>query len=212
MIATVRMAFASLLLLALPAMQALGCNRRDDAAAAQPRDTGPLPILGEVPAFSLTNRDGAPFGSNELSGRPYLAAFMFTRCPSVCPRLTERMAEIATRAKAEGRVLDFVSISVDPEHDSPPVLTEFAKKHGALAPNWALLTGDADSIRKTAESGFKIGVSGAYDASAPDMGITHGSHLILVDGRGRIRAFYRSFDDDTVTQVLGGLARLTKSP
>lgn len=202
-------------LLALGLYSALGCTRRDDASAtdaAPPSESGPLPVLGQVPDFSLTNQAGAPFGSKELRGKPYLAAFMFTRCPSVCPRLTERMAEIAARIDAAGEALEFVSISVDPEYDTPPVLTEFAKKHGALRPNWALLTGDSEAIRKTAESGFKIGVSGAYDASKPDMGITHGSHLILVDAAGRIRGFYRSFDDDTVTQVLGGLERLTKSP
>lgn len=209
--ATSRTALASFLL-ALGCAPGLACNREGDAPPAHEEDTGPLPILGQVPEFSLTSHTGASFGSEELGGKPYLAAFMFTRCPSVCPRLTERMAEVADRVKADGRTLEFVSISVDPEHDTPPVLTEFAKKHGALRPNWTLLTGDSDAIRTTAESGFKIGVTGAYDASKPDMGITHGSHLILVDARGRIRGFYRSFDDDTVAQVVGGLQRLTKTP
>ncbi len=202
----------SLALLMLLAGQTIACSRNDHASPVGEEDTGPLPILGQVPEFSLTSHRGASFGSKALGGKPYLAAFLFTRCPSVCPRLTERMGEVADRVKAEGRTLEFVSISVDPEHDTPPVLTEFAKKHGALRPNWTLLTGDSDAIRTTAESGFKIGVTGAYDASKPDMGITHGSHLILVDARGRIRGFYRSFDDDTVARVLDGLQRLTNTP
>lgn len=192
---------------------ALSCSREEESAGhpIAPPDSandGALPVIHSVPDFSFRNEDGETFGSKELAGRPYLAAFMFTRCPSICPRLTKRMKEIDSAVKKAGKKLQLVSVSVDPENDSPEVLTAFARKHGADVENWAFLTGDYKTIAKTSEEGFKIGLSGTIEAGKPHLGITHGSHLILVDGSGKIRGYFRSSDDETVTDVVKALNRL----
>ena len=188
------------------------CTEKEGSAGEQLNRSAPssgkLPELSRVPEFSFKNQDDKLWGSNELSGKPYLAAFMFTRCPSICPHLTARMKEIDTAAKKSGKTLRLLSISVDPENDSPSVLKAYAKKHGADASNWTFLTGDYKAIARTSEEGFKVGLSGTIDEAKPHLGITHGSHLILVDGKGTIRGYFRSSDDETVTAVIDALKRL----
>lgn len=192
---------------------ALACDRRDDSAGHQlpsprSRSDGPLPVLHAVPEFSFTNEDGRVFGSKELAGKPYLAAFMFTRCPSICPELTKRMKAVDAAVKKANKELRLVSISVDPENDTPEVLRAYAQKHGAHVENWTFLTGDYEKIARTSEEGFKIALSGKLEEGKPHLGITHGSHLILVDRRGKIRGYFRSSEGETVTDVVRALDRL----
>jgi protein SCO1 len=193
-------------------LSAVACTDNEGSAGRplnrSAKETGTLPELSRVPEFSFRNQNDQPWGSRELAGKPYLAAFMFTRCPSICPALTARMKEIDAAVKKSGQSLQLISISVDPENDSPPVLKAYANKHGAAEHNWAFLTGDYQAIAKTSEEGFKVGLSGTVDESKPHLGITHGSHLILVDGKGTIRGYFRSSDDETVTAVVDALGRL----
>lgn len=169
---------------------------------------GSLQKLSSIPAFSFTNQDGKAFGSTDLRGTPYLAAFVFTRCPSICPEVMKRMKEVDVAVKAANKRLNMLSISVDPENDTPAVLKEYARKYGADEKNWNLLTGDHAAIAKTAEEGFKVGLSGTIDEGKPHLGITHGSHFVLVDGAGIIREYYRSSETSTPHKVVVDLDRL----
>jgi cytochrome oxidase Cu insertion factor (SCO1/SenC/PrrC family) len=87
------------------------------------------PVLGALPAFRLTDQHGRPFGSQELAGRVWVASFIFTRCETVCPAVTRKMARIQDRTRNLEPALHLVSFSVDPEHDTPERLAERA--HGA---------------------------------------------------------------------------------
>lgn len=188
------------------------CDNENGNAAGSVRpastNSGALPKLGQVPAFTFSNQEGRPFGSKQLHGSPYLAAFMFTRCPTICPELTARMKAVHAAVTAGHGKLQILSISVDPENDTAAVLKKYAKAHGADHPDWNFLTGEYKAIATTAESGFKVGLSGKADESKPHLGITHGSHLILVDAKGQIRAYIRSSDEDVVAQVQQALKRL----
>lgn len=196
------------LLFVLP-LCALSCDINLDGAKKRASlDQGPLPQLSSIPKFSFTNQDGRTFGSTELQGTPYLAAFVFTRCPSICPEVMHRMKEVDIAVKAAKKQLNMLSISVDPENDTPAVLKEYAQKYGANEKNWNLLTGDHKEIAKTAEEGFKLGLSGTIDESKPHLGITHGSHFVLVDGTGTIRGYYRSSEATTPQQIASDLDRL----
>jgi protein SCO1/2 len=148
--------------------------------------------LGSVPAFSLTDQHGKPFGSVDLAGKPWVANFVFTRCPSVCPLLTAKFKALQGKL---GDVPDaqFVSFSVDPEHDTPAVLAAYAQKYQAGA-RWHFLTGALDAIEKTVVAGFKIHVGEATPSeSDPSLvEIMHGEHFVLIDGRGGIRGYYRA--------------------
>jgi protein SCO1/2 len=162
----------------------------------------PLPKLGQVPQFSLTDQSRRAFTDETLKGRVWVAAFMFTRCPTICPALTRAMRGVQVAAAKQRVPLQLVSVSVDPDNDTPAVLTEYAKKHAVDLASWTFVTGDSAVIQKTAEHGFKIAVSGSADESKEHFGLTHGSHLVLVDQSGAIRGYYRSSDAEMLEQLV----------
>jgi protein SCO1/2 len=153
----------------------------------------PPPVLSQLPEFSLVGIDGKPYGSTELRGQVYIASFFFTSCRSICPVLMKGVARLQdgfAQRKIDG--IRLVSISVDPEHDTPEVLRAYAKDIGADPLRWTLLTGDPEQVRRLVVEGFKApdvpapaGASGAVD-------IAHTGKLVLVDGAGRIRGYYGS--------------------
>jgi len=173
-------------------------------------DSAELPQLGAVGPFWLKDQDGATFSEASLDGHVWVAAFMFTRCPTVCPEMVRRMRAIQERARASGVELSLVSFSVDPENDTPEVLAAYAQKYGANLASWRFLTGDLEVIRETAERGFKIGVDGTPKAGAEHYGITHGTHLVLLDRHRTIRGYYQSTDSDRVDALLADAARLAR--
>jgi protein SCO1 len=187
--------------LALLLLSALGAGCRKQAE---------LPELGRLDGFALTRENGQRFGSAELQGQVWVAAFMFTRCPTVCPRITQRMRDIQRAAKERGLPVTLVSFSVDPENDTPEVLSRYAAEQKVDPVNWRFLTGDYALLQKTAEQGFKLTFEGRADAAAEHYGITHGSHLVLVDTKLTIRGYYRSADDDQMARLLEDAQRLAQ--
>ncbi len=175
-----------------------GCNRRAE-----------LPALGNVGEFSLKDQAGRPVTAATLRGKVWAAAFFFTRCPTVCPRITHRMRELQQAAAKDGVKLELVSFSVDPDNDTPEALTAYAKEFGADLATWRFLTGDLEVVRKTSEQGFKLALDGKATPGAEHFGLFHGSHLVLVDGTGMIRGYYRTSEDEPMAQILLDAARLT---
>ncbi len=164
----------------------------------------PLPVLGTVPAFRFTDQNGATFGPETLAGRPWVADFIFTRCPTVCPLMTERLAALQPRL---GERVHLVSVSVDPDFDTPERLRAFAVEHGAASPRWHFLTGDTASVQRAITQGFKISV--VHEGAADDaLTLIHGVHLVLVDGQGRIRGYYDSTDDDALQRLVRDVRRV----
>jgi len=100
---------------------------------------------------------------------------------------------------------------VDPENDTPQVLRQFATQYGADTRTWSFLTGDNSVIRNAAEQGFKIGVEGTLRAGAEHMGITHGTHLVLLDGSRSIRGYYQSSEPAKLQQLLEDAAALVSA-
>lgn len=167
-----------------------------------------LPVLGQVTAFELTDRSGRSVGRGDLVGAPWVADFIFTRCTGICPILTSRMGELQALLHARPEVR-LVSISVDPEHDTPEVLADYAGRQGADPGRWLFLTGDWQTTRRLVADGFKLAVSRA-DAGEAAEGelVTHSDRLVLVDARGRIRAYYHGSDDDVAIKVAEDIERL----
>jgi protein SCO1/2 len=161
-----------------------------------------LPPLGHVGKFSLTDQAGRNVTPETMRGKVWAAAFMFTRCPTVCPRITRRMRELQQAAAKEGVALELVSFSVDPEHDTPAVLADYANRYAADLASWRFLTGDLEVVRKTSEQGFKLAFEGKPTPGAEHFGLMHGSHLVLVDASGQIRGYYRTSEDERMKQLL----------
>src|SRR5512138_2184239 len=124
--------------------------------SALPAPAPPPPMLGTVPDFRLVDQSGMPFGPARLAGRVWIADFVFTRCPDVCPRMTERLVAVH---RALGERADVVSVSVDPAYDTPERLAAFARTHGAESPRWHFLTGDSRHVQEAVLRGFKIAFS-----------------------------------------------------
>src|SRR5690242_5381640 len=101
----------------------------------------PLPRIAQVPAFALRDQDGRELGPDALRGKVWIANFMFTSCPDVCPLLTSKMAAVRQRLVADRAAVHYVSFSVDPAHDTPEVLKRYAIEHGADRADWSFLTG-----------------------------------------------------------------------
>jgi protein SCO1/2 len=176
----------------------LGCHR-----------TSALPELGAVPQFALTDQAGKSFTSDSMRGAVWAAAFIFTRCPSACPRVTKAMRGVQLDAKSRGVPLRLVSFSVDPDNDTPEVLTRYASQYGADTSTWMFVTGDATALRKTAEQGFKIAAEGTADPAKPDFGIIHGTQLVLVDQAGKIRGYYATDDEQALRKIVTDATTLT---
>ncbi|MFL5347456.1 MAG: SCO family protein [Hyalangium sp.] len=170
----------------------------------------PLPKLGTLPDFTYTRQDGTPFGSAQLRGHPYVANFIFTRCPTVCPAFTRKMARVQKETDRFGPKLQLVSFSVDPAYDTPERLAAYAQKHGANAARWSFLTGDYAALKDTVVNSFKISMGRESMDEADVLGIFHGNHFVLVDGTGEIRGYYESADDDAFERLLHDADRLAR--
>ncbi len=167
----------------------------------------PLPILGTLPSFELTAQDGRPFGSRELQGRVWLASFVFTRCQTVCPAISRRMARIQARTRNLEPAFHLVSFSVDPAFDDPARLAAYARAYRASPRMWTFVTGPTDEVQEVVVRG--LGTAMGRDPEPPGAGgVFHGTHLVLVDGAGRIRGYYDPDAEDAVQRVVRDAALL----
>ncbi len=155
-------------------------------------EPAPPPVLSRLPDFSLTSATGEPFGSRELAGRVWVADFVFTRCASICPLLTAAMGRLQRRyAEAGEGGVHLVSITVDPEYDTPERLRDYGTAHGIDPGGWTLLTGDPADVRRLILEGFRTPL-GEVEDDAGLVDIAHSGKFVLVDGRGAIRGYYDS--------------------
>jgi protein SCO1/2 len=167
------------------------------------RRPAPLPVLGTVPPFVLTERSGEPLRADDLIGRVWVADFVFTRCPDVCPALTARMARLQDAAGVPDPIR-LVSFSVDPEHDTPEVLRTYAARAGAGS-EWLFVTGPRDRIAALLRDGFRVAFADDGPPAAP---ITHSDRFVLVDRQLRIRGYYHGSDPEDLRRLARHAAAL----
>jgi protein SCO1/2 len=161
----------------------------------------PLPVLATLPPFQLTDQDGRPFGSKDLEGHAWVASFIFTRCTTICPAITAKMAQVQKRTGQLAPAFHLVSFSVDPAYDTPERLSAYARFHRASPRMWSFLTGPEEAVKEAVVSGLRVSMGREAGVEGPQA-IFHGSHLVLVDGRGRVRSYYDSADDQAVDRVV----------
>jgi protein SCO1/2 len=149
-------------------------------------------VLGHLPEFRLTAASGEPFGSAVLDGQVWVASFFFSRCPSICPKLTDAMARLQERyAEAEIDGIHLVSISVDPGYDTPERLSDYGAAHGVDPARWTLLTGEFEVIRDLVYHGFRTPL-GVPDPEGNLVDIAHSTKFVLVDRQRGIRGYYET--------------------
>ena len=147
-----------------------------------------LPDYGLIPNFQFKERSGVSYGRQEMIGKINIVNFFFTSCKGPCPYMNSQVANLY-RKYATSNDVQFVSISVDPEHDSLSVLQKYAKDFGVTDNRWLFLRGPLDEVENLSEKGFMLG------GELPDL---HSTKLILVDTRGHIRGYYSSYDDNSL--------------
>ena len=158
-----------------------------------------------VPHFQLVNQEGQPFDSAQLTGKIWIADFIYTTCPGPCPMISTRMSEL--QKPLEKTDVHLISFSVDPEKDTPEVLRGYAEKLRAEPKRWDFLTGPKSAIYDLSHNGFKLAVSdGSAEAGIP----VHSTRLVLVDRRGEIRGYYEATEADAVTKLLADTSHLLR--
>ncbi len=160
---------------------------------------------GSVPAFQLTNQNGQPFGSAQLTGKIWIADFVFTSCPGPYPMISSRMSEM--QRPLEKSDVRLVTFSVDPETDTPEVLRGYAERLHAKPGRWEFLTGDKDAIYNLTREGFKLAVAEGEDEDAE---VVHSTRAVLVDRQGTIRGYFDITAPDGVTTLLAETSKLLR--
>jgi len=174
------------------------CQRRQRVARRESFErAAALPVLGRVPAFTLTNRDGRVVRPADLAGAPWIADFVFTRCVSSCPLLSARLARL-DRVLPPELGIRLVSFSVDPAHDTPAVLERYARSLSASR-RWLFLTGrqKAEEQLRRLSLGFKL----ALEPGAATEAILHSTRFVLVDAAGAIRGTYQALDPEALRRL-----------
>lgn len=151
-----------------------------------------------IPEFSLTSHQQQSIGSEEMSGKITIVDFFFTSCPSICPIMSTEMERIDDAFRNEDDV-QIYSISIDPEYDTPEVLSSYAELHRATPDKWHFLTGDKSDIYRLARCGFILPVADGYDDPED---FIHSDKFILIDDLGRIRGYYSGTNRDDVDKLI----------
>ena len=144
----------------------------------------------QVSAMKFTNQFGKQVSLADLKGKIIVLDFFFTRCPSICPRLAVAMKRLQDSFKKNDSIVQFVSVSIDPVHDSVPELRKWAIKHQVDPDNWWLLTGNRDSIYQFALHEIKANIADVH----VDTAFVHTENFFLLDKERIIRGWYNGFD------------------
>jgi protein SCO1/2/putative membrane protein len=169
--------------------------------AAQDLGASALP----VGPFELEERSGRTVTSADLADRVAIASFIFTRCPLSCPRISGVMQGL--QGRLAGTAVLLVSFSVDPEHDTPAVLRQYAERYGASRDRWWFLTGPKAIIYDLIRDRFKLGVMEAAGPPGSDTeSIVHSDRLALID-HGRITGLFDSNDREAVDALVARARR-----
>lgn len=174
------------------------------------KNTKTLPILGNkdvidgdtvyytIPEFTFIDQDSNVVIQSDYDNTLYITDFFFTSCRTICPVMKKEMIKIQKAYKGDERV-KILSHTLDPKHDTPEVLNEYAERLGADTEQWKFVTGDPKEIYRMANQGYLV--PAVEDENQPD-GITHSGAIIIVDTQNRIRGYYNGTDPEKVALLI----------
>jgi protein SCO1/2 len=167
----------------------------------------PLPIYGDIPDFKLTNQLGQAVSLADFRGQVWIADIIFTRCSGPCPDMTLKMRAVE-EGLPPGSPVKLVSLTADPDYDSPAVFREYATRFGIQTNRWSLLTGPKQAVYNLAINGFKLAVQQQASDGKPDPDqFIHSTRFVIVDQRGRLRGV--SFEGaSAVKEILQAVRQL----
>ena len=177
-------------------------HQKSGVTSESARSLSRLTIEHQLPDFSLTDQHGRPLALTDLRGKVWVADFIFTSCATICPPMTDEMVRLQEEF-ATGDVY-FVSFSVDPERDTPAVLSRYADRYGADDSRWSFLTGEKAAIYQLAHDGFSL--AAGYQGGE----ILHSTRFALVDQQGKVRGYYESRSKANLQQLRRDIRTLLK--
>lgn len=176
--------------------------------AACGEDEPALETLFTVPVFELIDQNGEPFGTAQLRDRVWIASFLFTSCGASCPTLAAQLGNLQGRLAVHGDRVRIVSLTVDPETDTPERLRAFGERFDADFSRWVFLTGDPGTVREVHEHAFLQPEATRTELDvAPGYDVFHGTAVLLFDTQLRCRGIYRMdrVGHDTLVRDVGRL-------
>ena len=176
-------------ILVLAALALVACSENKPIGKAR-MDGGEKLYVGK---FDFLERAGKPLSDKDLKGKVWVAALIFTNCPTICPRMCIEMAELQEEFRDE-RDFRLVATTVDPARDTPEVLDKFGKGFGADPDRWYFLTGKKQDIRRFAVEGLRIPWNDEEE-------VAHSPDFVLVDRDGRIRDYFRQLEPDQMKRM-----------
>jgi protein SCO1 len=152
--------------------------------------------------FTLTDQNGKAVNKSLITGKIHIADFIFTRCPGQCPMMSKEMVRVQEVFEKE-KSLVILSYTVDPEHDTPEVLKNYAENLGAIPGKWYFLTGDKKEIYRMAlKQYFVTAKEEKTNSSQLEDKFVHTDKMILIDTEGQIRGFYNGTDNAEVDKLI----------
>lgn len=151
-----------------------------------------LPVLGDVGEFSFTEKNGSVMTRDSFRGKVWVFDLFFTSCEGPCPLMSHHMSALQ-RVFLRNDKVQFVSLTIDPETDTPEVLKKYAKSYKAKDGKWFFLRGNQDSVVSFAKNALKL--------PADKMGLMHSPRFVLVDTKGQIRGYFDSQDKNEMEKL-----------
>ncbi len=159
-------------------------------------------IYNHIPPFQLIDQDGKMVDQSIVKNKIYVASFFFTRCGTICPRISSQLTRVQDVFRNKPDVV-LLSHTVDPEHDRPAQLKAYAKKYEAIPGKWYFLTGTKAEIYDLAMHGYYLPtVDAGVKEGKPDETFIHSEKLVLVDKEGIVRGFYDGTNREDVDKLI----------
>ena len=184
-------------------------NRSGSGGSGAP-STAPLPVLRTISSMDLVDQEGKPVNLQTFRGQPWFANIIFTRCPGPCARMTQKMRQLQEALPAEASEVQLVSLTTDPDFDTPEVLSQYARKFQADTRSWKFLTGTKEEIVRVSTQEWLLVMleKGEAERESTNDIFLHSTLTVLMDGLGRIRGTYEILEEGQLEEALADLQRL----
>ncbi len=156
-------------------------------------------IYHSIPAFKLINQDGEIITEKDFEGKIYVADYFFTTCKSICPKMTTELLRVQEKFEYTNGLVKILSHTVDPEHDSVPVLKAYSKMVHADTKMWDFVTGDKKQLYDLARKGYLVN---AMQGDGGKDDFIHSELFVLVDKEKHIRGIYDGTNIKSVNDLL----------
>lgn len=177
-------------------------------------DLDEMVTLNKVPYFQFVNQVNDTISNEDYLGKVYVVEFFFSTCPSICPVMNTNMLKIE-EVYMKNDNFGIASFTIDPLHDTPSVLKEYAERYGVAHKHWNFLTGDKHEILKLSNEGFKLYAAESNEAEG---GFEHSGLFALIDKEGYIRSridehgnpiiYYNGLEDEGIKMLIEDINKL----